>query len=467
MEKTGTYVLNNTALRSWWLVPRAVVTEIGSEHRSVSSVTKEEFEFLQKCDGQTQLPETELTKKLLERKLIRPASDGERNDPYLEYRSYENRYVLNMGINITERCNFNCLHCYEAVDNQIPRSEMSLTDCRKLLKEAADCGIQNIKLTGGEPLIHKDFMKIVESVYEYGMTVDRINTNAFFINPDFLNELAKYDKKILFNVSYDGAGFHDWMRGTKGAEKDLLEKIKMMVDSGYAVRAAMTLNRVNVGAAAETMYKMEELGVREFRIIRTSEVPRWVLNAGDACLTMEEYYDSMLELFREYAKTQPKLALNVWHFAKVFPNKVYFMAPVLCAAKDYQPDLVSCGNARDNITVTPDGDVFPCTPSPGLYKAHDMHFGNVFQTGLQKILQDSEYLSLVCKGVHAISEHDPKCASCRYFKQCLGGCRLFALGLNGDILSHDPTKCLFFENRYYDKIKEALPGYYCLTEVDD
>ena len=196
MEKTGTYVLNNTALRSWWLVPRAVVTEIGSEHRSVSSVTKEEFEFLQKCDGQTQLPETELTKKLLERKLIRPASDGERNDPYLEYRSYENRYVLNMGINITERCNFNCLHCYEAVDNQIPRSEMSLTDCRKLLKEAADCGIQNIKLTGGEPLIHKDFMKIVESVYEYGMTVDRINTNAFFINPDFLNELAKYDKKI-------------------------------------------------------------------------------------------------------------------------------------------------------------------------------------------------------------------------------------------------------------------------------
>ena len=48
MEKTGTYVLNNTALRSWWLVPRAVVTEIGSEHRSVSSVTKEEFEFLQK-----------------------------------------------------------------------------------------------------------------------------------------------------------------------------------------------------------------------------------------------------------------------------------------------------------------------------------------------------------------------------------------------------------------------------------
>lgn len=86
-----------------------------------------------------------------------------------------------MVINITERCNFNCLHCYEAVDNEIPRNEMSLENVRKLLKEAADCGIQNIKITGGEPLIHKDFLEIVKSVYENGMTVDRINTNACFI----------------------------------------------------------------------------------------------------------------------------------------------------------------------------------------------------------------------------------------------------------------------------------------------
>ena len=463
----GTYVLNNTALRSWWLLPRAIVTGIGKEHRSVLSVSKEEFEFLKKCDGQTELSESELTKMLLARGLIRAAAKGERNEPYLDHRSYENRYVLNMGINITERCNFNCLHCYEAVDNQIPRSEMSLSDCRKLLKEAADCGIQNIKITGGEPLIHKHFPDIVKSVYEYGMTVDRINTNGFFLTRALLDELHLSDQYILFNISYDGAGFHDWMRGTKGAEKDLLEKIKLLVDEGFSVRAAMTLNRVNAGAALETMCRMEELGVHELRIIRTSETPRWLLNAGDACLTMEEYYDSMLELFREYAVRQPKIKLNVWHFAKIFPdNKCYYLAPVMCAAKDFSPDLVMCGNARENITVTPDGEVFPCTPSPGLYRAHRMHFGNVFKNGLKKILQDGEYLSFVCKGVHAISDHDPKCASCRYFRQCLGGCRLFALSLNGDVLSHDPTKCLFFRNRYYDRIKDILSGYRCLNGVE-
>ena len=85
---------------------------------------------------------------------------------------------------------------------------------------------------------------------------------------------------------------------------------------------------------------------------------------------------------------------------------------------------------------------------------------------LKKILQDSEYLSFVCRGVHAISDHDPKCASCPYFRQCLGGCRLFALTLNGDVLTHDPTKCLFFEGKYYEKIGEALPGYRCMNQVD-
>ncbi len=461
------YVLNDTALRSWWMLQRAVVKNISGEQRSVASVSKEEFDLLLKCDGQTMIPESELSKNLLERRLIRVAEDGERNDPYLDHRSYDNRCVPNMGINITERCNFNCLHCYEAVDNQIPRSEMSLSSCRELLKEAADCGIQNIKITGGEPLIHKDFMDIAKSVYEYGMTIDRINTNAFFVTSDLCEDLRSLDDHILFNVSYDGAGYHDWMRGKKGAEKDLIEKIKMLVDSGFSVRAAMTLNRVNAGAASETMHRMEELGVREFRIIRTSEVPRWRLNAGDACLTMEEYYDSMLELFRQYAAGRPKIALDVWHFAKVIPeNKSYYLAPVMCAADDFRPDLVMCGNARENITITPDGDVFPCTPSPGLYKSCGMEFGNVFRTGLKKILQDSDYLAFVCKGVHAISDNDKKCASCRYFRQCLGGCRLFALGMNGDVLSHDPTKCLFFENRYYERIKDALPGYRCMNNVD-
>ena len=443
------------------------MTGIGEEQRTVKSLTRDDFELLKLCDGKTPVPVSAATEDLMKRKLIRPAKEGEETDPFLMLREYKNRYFLNMDLNITERCNFNCLHCYEAVDNQISRSEMSLSDCRKLLREARDCGIQNIKITGGEPLIHPDFLTILKSVYEYEMTVGRINSNVHFLTEQLAEEIRSIDGKILFNVSYDGAGYHDWMRNRKGAEKDLLSKIKILVDKGFRVCAAMTLNRVNLDAAEDSLKKLEELGVQEFRIIRTSETPRWLLNAKDACLTFEEYYDAMTDLCRKYASEEHTIDLNIFHFVIIRHRyRCYYLAPVTCSPERYDPGLPLCSDARDNITVTPSGDVYPCTPSPGVYKAGGVCFGNVFDNGLKPLLQDGPFLAFVRKGVHAVKEHDPKCASCRFFPQCTGGCRLIAYGLSGDLLSHDPMKCAFFEGGYARKLEKAMPGYHCMTPVE-
>lgn len=443
------------------------MTGIGEEQRTVKSLTRDDFELLRLCDGKTPVPVSAATEDLMKRKLIRPAKEGEETDPFLMLREYKNRYFLNMDLNITERCNFNCLHCYEAVDNQISRSEMSLSDCRKLLREARDCGIQNIKITGGEPLIHPDFLTILKSVYEYEMTVGRINSNVHFLTEQLAEEIRAIDGKILFNVSYDGAGYHDWMRNRKGAEKDLLSKIKILVDKGFHVCAAMTLNRVNLDAAEDSLKKLEELGVQEFRIIRTSETPRWLLNAKDACLTFEEYYDAMTDLCRKYASEEHTIDLNIFHFVIIRHRyRCYYLAPVTCSPERYDPGLPLCSDARDNITVTPSGDVYPCTPSPGVYRAGGVCFGNVFDNGLKPLLQDGPFLAFVRKGVHAVKEHDPKCASCRFFPQCTGGCRLIAYGLSGDLLSHDPMKCAFFEGGYARKLEKAMPGYHCMTPVE-
>ena len=90
----------------------------------------------------------------------------------------------------------------------------------------------------------------------------------------------------------------------------------------------------------------------------------------------------------------------------------------------------------------------------------------MFDNGLKPLLQDGKFLNFACTGVRAIEEHDPKCGSCRFFKQCTGGCRLIAFGLTGDLLAHDPMKCAFFEGEYYKKLEEALPGYRCMVPVE-
>ena len=458
------YVLNNISLRSWWLVPYAFVQD-GSD--IMHHLSEEQFSLLKRCDGKTEIEDSEILRSLLYIGIIREAKDGEVTESFRMARAYENRYVPNMALVFTTYCNFNCIHCYEAADNEIIRQQMDFDKCMHVIDEAESCGILNFKITGGEPMMHPHFLDIVQYIYEKGMRIRCIYTNGYFITKEMLDKLQKIDPGLELNISYDGAGFHDWMRGREGAEKGLLEKIKLCVEYGFPVRIATNVNRVNLPALRETLDKMEAMGARELRVLRTSESPRWQHNAGDATMPMEEYYDEMVELCRYYATKERSITLNMWQFARlVSMNKTYSLTAVSCPTSEYSPHRPICSTARSYITVMPDGRIYPCTPSSGVYLSKNETFENVFETGLQPILQESKYLAFNCAGAQRVAEYDKKCASCKFFRQCLGGCRVSAWELNNHRFAHDNFKCAFFENRYDLKLKKALPGYTCLIPVE-
>ena len=83
--------------------------------------------------------------------------------------------------------------------------------------------------------------------------------------------------------------------------------------------------------------------------------------------------------------------------------------------------------------------------------------------GLQKLLQESEYLKNVCTTVKDLKEHNEKCAACHWFPYCCGGCRAVGLALTDDVLGADLSKCLFFEGGYIEKLQKVLAGYRTLT----
>ena len=68
------YILNEKiALRSWWLVPYAYYVKHGE---MALGLKKEEFELLSLCDGRHDIEEDELTKSLVERRMISPVEKG-------------------------------------------------------------------------------------------------------------------------------------------------------------------------------------------------------------------------------------------------------------------------------------------------------------------------------------------------------------------------------------------------------
>ncbi len=463
------YILNsNIALRSWRLVPYAYYIK---GERTAKGLKKDEFEFLSLCDGRTNLPSAEesaLAHDFLGKGFIREAKNGEVLSEWSRARVCDNRYFPAMNWMITGKCNYNCLHCFNAADNAPLMSEFTLEEAEKLLDEAQECGINAFTITGGEPMCHRNFFDIIEGIYSRGMYVAELNTNGYYINREALEKMKRIGCYPLIKISFDGLGHHDWLRNREGAEEDALRAIKLCIDNGFRVKVQTNVHRLNV----ESMLPMAKLlcgmGVYEMRIIRTSEAPRWVKNAGDACLTLEEYFDAMLGFLHDYAKTGGLMEIDVWQFARFCPReRAYHPRAIECVEGQYRDNLPVCRGNRGMVAIAADGELYPCHQMSGYYEQHKWFLGNVKTDGLQKYLQSGDYLCEVCTTVKQLAEHNKKCASCRWFKYCCGGCRAIGLALTGDKLGADISKCLFFAGGYLQRLQSVLKDYKCIAEIKE
>lgn len=458
------YILNpKIALRSWTLVPRAYYVK-GEEF--AKGLKREEFELLLACDGKTDLAGSPLLEELQRKELIIPCVEEKELSEWQRYRHCENRYFPKINWMITGKCNYNCLHCFNAADNAPLMSEWSLEEAKRLLDEAQLCGINSFTVTGGEPMLHPNFFELMEEIYRRDMFVDELNTNGYFINQQTLERMKDLGCRAMIKISFDGIGHHDWLRNRRGAQEDALRAIRLCVDNGFRVMVQTNVHRKNVDSMLETAKLLDAAGVDSMRIIRTTEAPRWVQNAGNACLELAEYYDHMADLVSRYIKTDCKMRMIIWQYMFVHPHsRSYSLIPVQYDERTYRDTLPVCKGNRGMVAVAANGNVFPCHQLSGYYEQHKDILGNVKTGSLQKLLQDSTYLDEVCTTVDKVREHDQKCNACRFFLYCAGGCRAIALALTGDKLAADPSKCIFFTGGYYEKALKAMEGYHNLSPM--
>ena len=457
-------ISSNIALRSWHLVPYAYYIK---DVRNARGLKKEEYELLRLCDGKQEIEDSALLQSLIGRGFCREAKDGEILSEWQKEKVCDNRYFPAMNWMITGKCNYNCLHCFNAADNSRLQSEFTLEEAEKLIREAEECGINAFTITGGEPMLHPYFIDIIRSIYEHGMYVEELNTNGFFITQNILDEMKKIGCRPLMKISFDGVGHHDWLRNREGAEENTLRAIKLCIENGFPVKAQTNVHRLNVHTMLPTAKLLDSLGVREMRIIRTSESPRWYENAGNACLDIDEYYDRMLEFLGEYIKTDCKMGIDIWQFMHLFmESKAYRPKGVECGIGEYRDSLPVCRGNRGMAAVGANGNLYPCFQISGYFEQHGWFLGNVKKDGLKKHLRSGDYLDHVCTTVKEIKEHSEKCANCKWFPYCCGGCRAAGILLSNDKLGPDLSRCLFFEGGYMDKLKEALPGFRNLAPIE-
>lgn len=161
---------------------------------------------------------------------------------------------------ITDRCNFFCKHCYRSQRiNEITRENADII-IEELYQERIGC----VALTGGEPLMAKEFNYIIGGLHGKGIETE-IATNGYCITKDSIDLLKKNGIKTV-QISLEGynSALNDYIRG-EGTFKCIIANIRLLLNSGLKVVLANTLNHINCKEIDNMVKLSSELKVNALR----------------------------------------------------------------------------------------------------------------------------------------------------------------------------------------------------------
>lgn len=370
------------------------------------------------------------------------------------YRYHENRYIAMAHWSITGKCNFRCRHCYMSAPHA-KLGELSHETCMDIIDQMAECGIYKVSLTGGEALVRKDFFDIVDKLLEKGIHISTIYSNGKLVTSEVLDELEKRNIHPEFNMSFDGVGQHDWLRGIDGAEKMVVDAFKLCAERGFPTGAEFCLHKGNKDTLRESIKLLGSLGVKSLKVSRLMAVGEG-LGIADKVMTTEEEYETYLEYLPHFYEDGQPLSLMLSSMF-MYAGKDKYRIPGCRFSKEFDCSKYSvCGHARNVMYISADGRILPCIPisnSPIVEK----QFPLVTEMKLSQALVDSRYMEFIDTRLSAYLEHNPECAACEYRFNCAGGCRGNALSDgNPDPLSMDKCMCVLYKQGYYDRAKKVL-----------
>lgn len=454
----------NLVLRGWEKLPYAVVERPGNAVSFVDALT---FEALSLCDGQIDLSlpviaddVRDVVTRLEKQGVVRPCEPGERLTSDQEYRRYPNRFVRTAHWSITGACNYRCRHCYMAAPDA-KLGELDHETVMDLVSQIAACGILEVSLTGGEPLVRRDFMQIVDALLSHRIKITQIYSNGRLVTDHLLDQLEERGIHPEFNMSFDGTrGWHDWMRGIPGAGETVLAAFDRCHARGFPTGAEMCLHKGNIHLLRESINTLAAHHCGHVKVNPVADTETWERLGEDRSITTEEAFETYLDYLPFFYEDGAPLSLHLGGFFMGEANGKRWLVPNVKTGLDEQDPAdcalqVTCGHARQTLYLSPDGRMLPCMALSSMPMQENYPLAT--EIGLRQGLSDSAYLSLVDTRVSALWEHSPECARCEHRIACAGGCRASALLTSpDDILAPDRAKCLLLKGGYAKRIRETV-----------
>jgi len=322
--------------------------------------------------------------------------------------------LQSLFFHLTDKCNLQCKHCY--VKNMSEgKAEVSDKEMVSFIESFYAAGGKGLVLSGGEPLLRKNFKRIFEinPAAHYS-----ILTNATLINDEYALFLSKF--RVAIQVSIDGstAAVHDSIRG-EGAFNAAIAGIECLKKRGLLskLNTSTTIMKQNINDLPNILKLASSLGIPLVRFLplrkRGNAQINWQEVQGE--LTARDY-----ELFYKYVYEKAILQ---------YPD-----LDIRCGISGYilnPKKLMDNGHwcpIGKNVVIDTKGNVYPCS----LLIGEKFRLGNIAKNSIEEIKSHPVMQDLIA-ALSTRKNKIEKCRSCMWKNFCQSSCMGAAYDKQGTI----------------------------------
>ncbi len=344
------------------------------------------------------------------------------------YKPYTGREALQTPIKLdelwlylTNKCNLRCTHCLVR-GGETTEDELSTEVLKEIAARALTMGARRVFITGGEPLIRKDALEIIEYLSGKLALEVVLMTNGTLLNPINIQRLCKVPGLVV-QVSLEGPNpdTNDSIRG-KGSFDKALVGIKLLKSHGVRTIVTSTAAKSNLREIPIVNKLLGDLGIKTHHVL-------WIHDRGRA----REYglradVEEVIDLMKNLSGGGVKVDNWESYKARVWGGR--------------GRKVDGCNAGLTSLCLNSNGDVYPC---PSLVGEKGFVLGRV-EDGLEEVWRKPRPVTLLTN----VSVVDiPACRDCPHRFFCGGGCRCQAYyaAEPRSILAKDP---------YCKAIKEML-----------
>jgi AdoMet-dependent heme synthase len=330
----------------------------------------------------------------------------------IQHRAHQRCVPLNATVELTQRCNIRCRHCYN-FDRDTPRAfcndgstELSTPEILGAISALAEAGCLFLSVTGGEALLHPDLFAFLRHAGTSNMAVQLL-TNGLLLRPGMAADLAQVPNLLGVSISVYGATaeVHDHVTQVPGSFARTWAGARLMRDKGVAVRIKYIIMKHNAHQAGSMMASAERAGF-------PYSLDVTVTARHDGTRNSIDHRVDLVELERLYR------------------GPLHRKVPRKPRTETVSSEDFACNCARGNCAITARGDVLPCISVP-------LVAGNIRQQSFAEIWASSPVFQRI-RGLRL--DDYPGCGPCGHKAYCTRE-RGAAFTYSGAYTGNDPLVC--------------------------